>query len=360
MRVLVALSGGVDSAVTAARLVAAGHQVSAVYLALNKFEENDSVDAKGCGSLADSRDAALVAEKLGIDFEVWDFSKQFQTEVVDDFLSEYRAGRTPNPCLRCNKTIKFAALLEHAIERGFDKIATGHYAKLVHSEGITQLWRADDKGKDQSYVLGVLSQEQLRHCLFPLNDTVKTQVRREAAHLKLGVANKPDSTDICFIPGGGTADYLNQYLGNKEGEIVDTSGMCVGRHDGYHQFTIGQRKGLHLGVPAADGRPRYVLDIEPVSNTVIVGSKNQLGVVAFSCIRPSWTEKQLFGSWRGQVQIRAHGAALPATISTDSGDIRVTLDNPERGVAPGQSAVFYDADRVLGAATISKTERVSA
>lgn len=359
MRVLVAMSGGVDSAVAAARLVAVGHDVTGVHLALSRNPESYRSGARGCCSLEDSHDARRVADRLGIGFYVWDFAERFHHDVVEDFVAEYQAGRTPNPCLRCNEKIKFAAVLERSMALGFDAVATGHYAKLVQAGGKVQLWRADDRAKDQSYVLGMLNQEQLRHCLFPLNDVVKADVRAEAAALGLGVAKKPDSHDICFIPDGDTAGYLRRALGESPGVITDSHGAPVGEHSGFHQFTIGQRKGLHLGVPAADGRPRYVLAIEPVTNRVVVGPREHLAVSAMDGIRVTWTEQEVAGPWRGFVQIRAHGDPLPAVISSDGEILKVNLDDPVAGVAPGQGMVVYDGNRVVGSATIANTTRVS-
>lgn len=354
MRVLVAMSGGVDSAVAAARTVAAGHDVTGVHLALSKNPQSFRTGARGCCSLEDSHDARRVADRLGIPFYVWDLSDRFKADVVDDFVAEYAAGRTPNPCLRCNEKIKFAAVLERGMALGFDKVVTGHYARLEECDGRFSLYRAADAAKDQSYVLGVLDQAQLAHSLFPLCDVPKSQVRAEAAELGLGVAKKPDSHDICFIPDGDTAGYLSRALGEREGEVVDQDGAVVGSHSGFHQFTVGQRRGLHLGVPAADGQPRFVLEVEPVNNRVVVGPKELLAVDRIEGIRPTWTEARVSGPWRGLAQVRAHGEAMPATItSTDEESLLVELDSPATGIAPGQAVVVYDADRVVGSATIS-------
>ena len=357
MRVIAAMSGGVDSAVAAARLVAAGHDVTGVHLALSKNPQSFRSGARGCCSLEDSHDARRAAEKLGIPFYVWDLSDRFAADVVDDFVAEYRAGRTPNPCLRCNEKIKFAAVLERGLALGFDAVATGHYARLERRGDRVELWRAADPAKDQSYVLGVLDQQQLQHSLFPLADTVKADVRAEARELGLGVAKKPDSHDICFIPDGDTGAFLNRHLGLREGTIVDEDGAVLGTHEGHHTFTIGQRRGLHLGRPAADGRPRYVLDIEPVANTITVGPAEHLAVRAIAGIRPTWTQGPVEGAWRGFAQVRAHGAAMPATIELIDGELHVHLDEPAGGIAPGQAVVVYDGDRVVGSATIARTQR---
>lgn len=355
MRVLVAMSGGVDSAVAAARMVAEGHEVTGVHLALSKNPQSYRSGSRGCCSLEDSHDARRVADKLDIPFYVWDFSDEFHRDVVEDFVAEYRAGRTPNPCLRCNEKIKFAAVLERGIKLGFDVVATGHYARLERAHGRVRLFRAADSAKDQSYVLGMLNQWQLSHCLFPLYDVEKQLVREEARRLGLGVAKKPDSHDICFIPDGNTQGFLTDRLGAAPGEIVDQAGAVLGAHEGHHGFTVGQRKGLDLRVPAADGNPRYVLRIEPKTNTVVVGGREELSVSEFECINPTWTGEERTSPWRGWVQYRAHGAPLPAELSVSGDKLFVRLDEPTRGVAPGQSVVHYLADEVVGSATIART-----
>ncbi|MDO5081879.1 tRNA 2-thiouridine(34) synthase MnmA [Arachnia propionica] len=352
MKVLAAMSGGVDSAVAAARLVAAGHEVTGVHLALNRNPQPYREGSRGCCSLEDAHDARRAADLLDIPFYVWDFSEEFQDAVVADFVAEYREGRTPNPCLRCNERIKFEAVLERGLALGFDAVATGHYARLEINQGEVELHRAGDPRKDQSYVLGVLQQEQLRHSLFPLADTPKPEVRAEAAALGLRVATKPDSYDICFIPDGDTQGFLREHLGEQVGPVVDEAGTRLGSHRGHHGFTVGQRRGLDLGVPAPDGRPRYVLRIEPASNTVVVGPREALAARLLDGIRVTWTQAPLTGPLHGQVQYRAHGAALPGLIEPTDEGVRVTLDDPTQGVAPGQSMVFFDGTRVVGSAII--------
>ena len=354
MRVLAAMSGGVDSAVAAARLVAAGHEVTGVHLALSKNPQSYRTGARGCCSLEDSHDARRAADLLDIPFYVWDFAAEFQEQVVDDFVEEYRAGRTPNPCLKCNEKIKFAAVLDRGIALGFDAVATGHYARLVDNGDEVEMHRAVDPEKDQSYVLGVLTQNQLRHSLFPLSNTPKTEVREEAERLGLAVAKKPDSHDICFIPDGDTQGFLSRYLGTEPGEIQDADGVTLGMHHGSHNYTVGQRKGLDLKIPAPNGEPRYVLRIEPVNNTVVVGGRDDLRVRTMRGIRPTWTQGPVEGPWRGQAQYRAHGTPMDATISLCDGELLVELDDEASGVAPGQSVVVFDGDRVVGSATINE------
>jgi tRNA-specific 2-thiouridylase len=293
MRVVAAMSGGVDSAVAAARMLDAGHEVVGVHLALSQSAATLRESARGCCTIEDAGDARRVADVLGIPFYVWDMAERFRRDVVDDFRAEYAAGRTPNPCLRCNERIKFAALLDKALALGFDAVATGHYARIVEvpdAAGGTrrELHRAVDAAKDQSYVLGVLEADQLARSFFPLGDTTKPDIRREAAERGFYVANKPDSHDICFIADGDTRGWLTRELGEAPGEIVDTSGAVVGEHRGAFAYTVGQRRGLALGRPAADGQPRYVVEVRPESNRVVVGTADLLGVNAMSGRHARW------------------------------------------------------------------------
>jgi tRNA-specific 2-thiouridylase len=354
------MSGGVDSAVAAARAVEAGHDVTGVHLALAEAGGHAGSGAagdrgKGCCTPEDARDAARVADVLGIPYYVWDLAEQFRADVIDDFVAEYAAGRTPNPCLRCNESIKFAAVLDKALGLGFDAVCTGHYALLVDGPSGRELHRAVDPEKDQSYVLGVLDAGQLAHAMFPLGDTVKTEVRAEAARRGLMVAAKPDSHDICFIPDGDTAGFLRARLGDRPGEFVDASGAVLGSHAGAYGFTVGQRKGLRIGTPAADGRPRYVLDVSVVDNRVTVGPAEALDVGGLTADRPRWCGPAVAGSFECAVQVRAHGEAVPAAVTAIPDGLQVAFPEPVRGVAPGQAAVLYTGTRVLGSATIAGT-----
>jgi tRNA-specific 2-thiouridylase len=357
LRVLAAMSGGVDSAVAAARAAAAGHDVTGVHLALSSNPSSYRTGARGCCTLEDARDARRAADVIGIPFYVWDMAERFHADVVEDFVSEYAQGRTPNPCLRCNEKIKFAAVLDRAVALGFDAVCTGHHARLQAppgSSGATRLVRSVDDAKDQSYVLAVLTSDQLSRAMFPLGDTTKEQVRKEAADRGLGVADKPDSHDVCFIADGDTRGFLKRRLGSAPGQIVESDGTVVGAHDGAYGFTIGQRKGLGIDRPAPDGRPRFVLSIEPVSRTVTVGPAEALGVVEIEATRPVWSGcLQPAGPVDCLVQLRAHGEVHPARCEQDGDLIRITLREPARGIAPGQAAVFYDGDAVLGSATIT-------
>ncbi|HYH76304.1 MAG TPA: tRNA 2-thiouridine(34) synthase MnmA [Arthrobacter sp.] len=367
MKVLAAMSGGVDSAVAAARAVDAGHEVVGVHLALSRMPGTLRTGSRGCCTIEDSMDAQRAANVLGIPYYVWDFSERFKADVVDDFVAEYTAGRTPNPCMRCNERIKFAALLEKAIALGFDAVCTGHYAKVIQdAAGNPELHRAADWAKDQSYVLGVLTHEQLKHSMFPLADTPsKAEVRAEAERRGLSVANKPDSHDICFIPDGDTAGWLAEKIEMTTGDIVDESGSKVGEHPGANAFTVGQRRGLKLGRPAADGKPRFVLEIRPKENKVVVGPEALLAIDEIRGIKVSWAGLPIAEIATGAdfdcyAQVRAHGDPVPATARMEtpakadgtSGQLVVTLTNPLRGVAPGQTVVLYQGSRVLGQATI--------
>src|SRR5450631_2966467 len=362
MKVLAAMSGGVDSAVAAARAVDAGNDVTGVHLALSRAPQSHRAGARGCCTLEDARDAQRAADVLGIPFYVWDLAERFADDVVQDFVDEYAAGRTPNPCLRCNERIKFAAVLDKALALGFDAVCTGHYAQLIDgSDGVREMHRAVDPDKDQSYVLGVLTTTQLAHAMFPLGDTPKSGVRVEAARRGLALAEKPDSHDVCFIPDGDTAGFLHRQLsdlGDVGGDIVDSSGATLGSHDGVYAFTVGQRRGLRIGTPASDGRPRYVLDVSPVTRTVTVGTAEDLDVRGLVGIRPRWCGPAPVGPVECLVQLRAHGEPVPAVVRVIDGDrLDVELTVAARGIAPGQAVVVYDGTRVVGSATIDTTRR---
>ncbi len=362
MRVLAAMSGGVDSAVAAARAAEEGHEVTGIHLALSRNPRSYRTGARGCCTIEDANDARRAADVIGIPFYVWDLSERFHEDVVEDFLSEYAEGRTPNPCLRCNEKIKFAAVLDRAIGLGFDAVVTGHYAQLTTgADGLIEMHRAEDMSKDQSYVLGVLTQDQLAHSMFPLGDTTKAVIREEAARRGLAVAAKPDSHDICFISDGDTGGWLAEKLGevNRSGPIVSDDGERLGEHEGSWRYTIGQRRGLRIGTPASDGQPRYVLDIEPVSGTVTVGPRAALEVCGLVAIRPRWCGTAPGPDVRLEctVQLRAHGEEHRAVVTVQDEVLDVELLDPAFGIAPGQAVVVYDGSRVVGSATISATRR---
>jgi tRNA-specific 2-thiouridylase len=353
MRVLAAMSGGVDSSVAAARMVDAGHEVVGVHLALSHAPGALRSGSRGCCSREDADDARRVADILGIPFYVWDFADRFKADVIDDFVSSYERGETPNPCVRCNERIKFSALAARALALGFDAVATGHYARLADG----RLRRAVDADKDQSYVLAVLTAEQLRHAVFPVGDTAKPAIREEAARRGLAVAEKPDSHDICFIPSGDTRAFLGARIGVRPGAVVDAEGQVLARHEGVHGFTIGQRKGLGIPGPGPDGDPRYVTAIDAETGVVRVGTAEDLDVWSLTGQRPVFTSGAGFdGLVECEVQVRAHGGVASGIAGVVDDLVHVALRAPLRGVAPGQTMVLYRpdpaGDEVIGSATI--------
>jgi tRNA-specific 2-thiouridylase len=391
--------------VAAARAAEAGHDVTAVHMALMRNRAQTRQGSRGCCSIEDASDARRSAAKLGLDFYVWDLSEEFEDLVVRDFLETYSSGQTPNPCVRCNQFIKFEVLAERALALGFDAVATGHYARvtplggcwttpsacvdaakaepppadaqeigtvgetrgllgdslLAQGQGV-DLRRGLEPAKDQSYVLAAVGPRGLSRCLFPLGGaTSKDEVRREAERRGLPVSAKPDSYDICFVADGDTRGFLRSRLGERPGAIVDQTGAEVGTHLGAYGFTVGQRRGLRLGRPAADGQPRYVTAIDTASNVVRVGPAASLAVERFAVRELVWfapESRRAAGQATGlscQVQVRAHGRALPASVNlapleptAGTGErAEVFLAEPLRGLAAGQSAVLYDGDRVL-------------
>ena len=355
MRVLVAMSGGVDSSVAAARMVDAGHDVVGVHLALSSAPGTLRTGSRGCCSKEDAGDARRVADVLDIPFYVWDFADRFKEEVIDDFVDSYARGETPNPCVKCNETIKFSALSARALALGFDAVATGHYARL--SDG--RLRRAVDVDKDQSYVLAVLTAEQLRHAVFPIGDTPKSEIRAEAARRGLAVAEKTDSHDICFIPSGDTRAFLGAKIGIRPGAVIDAGGTVLAEHEGVHGFTIGQRKGLGIAGPGPDGQPRYVTGIDAATATVRVGPAEDLDVRELVGDKPVFTAGVApEGPVEGVIQVRAHGGLAAAVVDVADGRLVADLREPLRGVAPGQTMVLYrpdpDGDEVIASATVAR------
>ena len=357
MKLIAAMSGGVDSAVAAARAKEAGHDVIGVHLALSKNPQKYRSGARGCCTVEDSHDARRAADVIGIPFYIWDMSDEFHSNVVENFLAEYARGNTPNPCLRCNEKIKFEAVLDRAQAMGFDGVVTGHYAQTRESSDGKLLYRAVDPAKDQSYVLAVLNQNQIQGAHFPLGDTVKDEVRIEADRRGLSVANKPDSHDICFVPSGNNASWLRERLGSSAGDIVDETGNKLGEHQGAYTYTVGQRKGLGITTPTQSGEPRYVLRIEPVTNTVVVGEHDALEVHEAMGERAIWCgpTPELGRTYEGLLQVRAHGQPLRASYSWDGTHVKAQLHDPLFGLAAGQAMVMYDNDRVVGSATVKST-----
>ncbi len=344
-RVLVAMSGGVDSSVTAAVLQQEGWDVTGVHLKLARTPAHEQVRGKGCCTLDDADDAGRVADTLGIPFYVWDMAELFEQAVVEDFAAEYERGRTPNPCARCNEQVKVTGLMERALAVGFDALATGHYARVEHG----RLYRGADHAKDQSYVLYMLSPDQLAHLQLPLGRHTKDTVRRIAADLGLRTAAKPESYDVCFIPDGDTAGWLERRLGERPGEIVDEQGTVLGTHQGTYRYTVGQRRGLGVSAPT----PRYVLKVLPTENRVVVGERDRLAVLTVVLDRPTTTDGVPLSDRRATVQVRSHGRDVPCTVTPlADGRVRLDLDTPIGGVAPGQAGVLYDEDLVLGGGTI--------
>ena len=365
-QVLVAMSGGVDSAVAAALLVAAGHDVTGVHLKLADVAPEQQVPGHGCCTLDDAQDARRAAQVLGVPFYVWDGTDDFRREVQDPFASDYAAGVTPNPCVTCNERVKYAALLDRATALGFDALATGHHARLrrdgrpVTAPGPrTRLHRAVDPRKDQSYVLYVATPDQLDRTLLPVGELTKAEVRARAADAGLRVASKPDSYDVCFIPDGDTAGYLAGRLPRAPGPVVDLDGTELGEHAGVWHYTVGQRRGL--GTAVGSHRRRFVVDVDAASRTVVVGPREALACRWLEVDTPTWaTADRPRPDDRVRVQIRAHAPSVAATLAaTDRGGWRVELDEPLHGVALGQAAVLYDtSDEVcLGGGRIARAQR---
>jgi tRNA-specific 2-thiouridylase len=349
--VLVAMSGGVDSSVAAALLHEQGYRVVGSHM---KLVHLDGVEHGCCGPQAEA-DAEAVARIAGIDFEVVDMSREFERTVLADFYGEHRSGRTPNPCARCNEHIKFGAFLDRAGRLGLDLVATGHYARSwrgVH--GGWHLGRGLDRSKDQSYLLHMLGQKQLARSLFPVGGQTKVETRAHAERLGLPVAGKPDSQEVCFVPGADHAEFLAEHAPDlvRSGQVVDPSGRVLATHTGTFRFTIGQRRGL--GVSA--GRPLYVVDLDRTTNRVVVGPGELLARRGLVADHVHWVAGAPPGGgpFEADVRIRYRGEDVPAVIEPrgDGSGVRVEFRTPQRAVAPGQSAVFSLGDEVLGGARI--------
>ena len=360
------MSGGVDSSVAAYLLKEQGYDVIGLFMSLGTCLERLAPKRKACCSTFDANDARKVADMLGIEFSVLDFKKEFE-DLIKYFCSEYDKGRTPNPCVRCNQYLKFGHLWTHSKKLGADYIATGHYAKIERESNRYLLKKGIDSSKDQSYMLSALTQEQLAHILLPLGTYPKTEIRTIARKLNLPVMDKPDSQEICFVPSDGLTKFLKNQMPDriKKGEIRDTSGKLVGHHPGYQLFTIGQR---HIGI--ALGKPVYVVKIMPKTNVIVVGDKKD--VYSKTCIVDEVNWIGIEGIKPGEtieatVKIRYLHPAAPATITpelpasptggrTHNSQLRVQFTEPQMAITPGQAAVFYLNDTVLGGGWIKSNE----
>ncbi len=356
MRALVAMSGGVDSSVAAALVLEAGYDV--VGVTLKQWEGADgALPTAGCCTVGDAEDARRVAAQLDIPYYVLDYVAEFRTSVVERFGEEYMAGRTPNPCIECNRTVRFTALLERMSVLGCDVLVTGHHARIRHEGGRYRLLAARDRTKDQSYVLHMLGQSELRRMKLPVGEMSKDEVRARAEELDLRTAGKPDSQDLCFV---GHGDY-RQFIRNQfpdaavAGPIVDTAGTVLGSHEGAVDFTIGQRKGLGIAL----GEPRFVVDIEPATATVVIGTKEELEVAGCALSRVSFVSGAPPASDAVSIKVRYRARPVPGSLARNGSGWRVSFEQPQRGVAPGQAAVFYAGSEVLGGGIIDRTLRTA-
>ncbi|MGP1284056.1 MAG: tRNA 2-thiouridine(34) synthase MnmA [Parasphingopyxis sp.] len=346
-RIVVAMSGGVDSSVVAALAAKTGAEVIGITLQL--YDHGEATGRTGsCCAGQDIRDARAVAEKLGIAHYVFDYESRFRESVIDDFADEYMAGRTPIPCIRCNQSVKFRDLLGMARDLGADCLATGHYVRRVIGDGGPELHRAHDPARDQSYFLFATTKDQLDYLRFPLGGLPKAEVRDIAKELGLAVALKPDSQDICFVPDGDYATIVKKMRpeAGEGGEIVTRSGEVLGEHQGLIHFTVGQRRGLEIG---GQPEPLYVVKLEPETRRVVVGPKSALAVRAARIEDLNW----LGDGFEGEMTAKVRSLAKPAPAYFDGET--VTFDAPEYGVAPGQAAVLYAGDRVMGGGWIAET-----
>lgn len=352
-RVIVGMSGGVDSSVAATLLVEQGYEVIGVTMRLWTLHDAEALPAKQqCCSVEDVDDARAVAQVLNIAHYVLNFEKQFQEQVVDYFVAEYARGRTPNPCLACNEHIKYRTLLDHAAALDADFLATGHYARVTRGPDRHRLLRAADANKDQSYVLYTLGQSELARLVFPIGEHTKEEVRGIATRRRLPVADKPDSEEICFVPNNDYRSFLAERLPAQPGAIVDvTTGTAVGQHEGVHGFTVGQRKGL-----GAFGSPRYVVGLEPERSLVLIGPDDALFSRTAIAERLRFTSGEAPPSGtRIAAKIRYKSRHAPATLTITGDRAEVRFDEPQRAITPGQAIVFYDGDEVLGGGTITKS-----
>jgi tRNA-uridine 2-sulfurtransferase len=335
VRVLVAMSGGVDSSVAAALLAAEGHEVVGVTMRLWGGESDT-----GCCSVADVDDARRAADALGVEHLVFNFTEDFDDHVVSPYVAAHRDGTTPNPCIECNRTLKFARLAERGSELGFDAVATGHHARIVSHGDRYSLQRGADRAKDQSYVVHMLDQRELARTLFPIGELTKDEVRRRAGQLGLRTAAKPDSQDVCFITSrGGREEFLGRRIPFTPARVVDSAGSPVGTTPAIELVTVGQRRGL--GLPGG-GPKRFVLAIDRTAGTVVVGDEGELLVEGAVISGPTWVDGEVDGDVL--VQASAHGTPRRASARLTATGVQLEWEHPQRRVAPGQSVVLYDLD----------------
>jgi tRNA-specific 2-thiouridylase len=356
-RVIVAMSGGVDSAVAAGLLVRQGYDVIGITMRLwSRDDAEGRLHQKRCCGVEDTDDARAAAEVLGIPHYVLNLEEEFGRRVVNYFVGEYERGRTPNPCLACNEHVKFRALLDRAVALDADRLATGHYARIQRGTEGFELHRALDANKDQSYVLYTLQQAELQRLLFPVGEYAKPEIRRLALEMGLPLHDKPDSAEICFVPGNDYRAFLAERRPSRPGSVLDADGNTVGRHDGIAGFTIGQRKGI-----GAFGGKRFVTDIDPELNLITIGPEDDLMSNLLWTERPTWTAgRPPAPEFEAMVKVRYKSEPALAMVRVHEEGLEVAFSQPLRAITPGQAAVLYDGDRVIGGGTIAWAERTEA
>ena len=349
MKTLVAMSGGVDSSVAAALMVEAGHDVIGATLKLWQGPDGEAPTA-GCCTVSDSEDARRVAAQLGIPYYVFDYTEDFQTGVVTPFVESYLAGRTPNPCVECNRTVKFSRLLDQAADLGCDLLVTGHYAQVRQDPAGWKLLRGADPDKDQSYVLYMMGQSELARVRFPIGDMTKTETRAVADRLGLRTAAKKESQDICFVGSGDYRSFLDSQTtaARTGGPIIDRDGRYLGEHAGVSGFTVGQRRGLGVAV----GEARYVTSIDPVSATIVLGRREDLLASGANLAGVSWVGEMPPPVGPVEIKIRYNSPPVPAVLEPDVATCTLWFEQPQASVAPGQAGVIYQGDELLGGGTI--------